>query len=138
MTDDGYPLTKQGVRNLDGIKPPKQDTLVQRYPRKPDKSTDLFSGPAGVDLLYDDNEELQEEILSQFPDAALSSDWDYLHGSRLTVSKLKCSVRRWFKFLIQSGWATLSLQLQMAMIEHSREVAAILDEIDPSWRSCRG
>lgn len=142
MADDVY--TKQGVRNLDvmfsdkhqeAVRRRKEGERLARESRRREREEAFGKITVVHDLLYDDNTELREGILSVWPDAKFEPSYDGIHGRRLGVY-LQTSELAWVKWLIRERWAGISFMLQFYIIEpdHMELVRLALDQERPGWR----
>jgi len=122
--------TKQGVRDLNSLKP----SVDVPEPAKPSKeSCSELDKPIQQDLIYDSS--AKEDILTQFPNAKIAEVWDYIHDTRLKVVIPDCSLRSWFMFLLDTGWAGVSFVCQMYIIQDTELISGLMDEINPGWRN---
>jgi hypothetical protein len=144
MTDEVY--TKQGVRNLDVMLSDKHREAVRAREeaerRRKEAEAQERMGRFGEivdihDLLYDDNQELREEILSVWPEAQLNGTYDDIHENRLEVD-LRTSELAWIKWLVRNGWAAISFRFQLYLQDNDKEKHALLemamDQEAPGWR----
>lgn len=122
-------LTKQGVRNLDNLKPRRPSPKVNRLEvsTRPSKLDDDM----GADLIYDAQE--AGAIRERFPEAVIEYDYDSLHGARLSV-RAKCSLREWLSFVITSGLGPVSFACHLLIKLEPDLVSDVLDDVDPEWR----
>ena len=145
MTDEVY--TKQGVRNLDVMFSSKyreeKRAAEDSKRRKREAHQKELEGQFGEvkdihDLLYDDTQEMREEILSVWPDAELEGCWDMIHENRLEVD-LKASELSWIKWLIRSGYASLSFLFQLYLQGNDKKqhtlIEMAVDQEAPGWRT---
>ena len=128
---DDYPLTKQGVRDLNSIKPSQPSPKVH-IPPPDQKDLDLLDGPMQHDLLYDPA--AYQDVRNRFPHARIERTYDYIKGERLVVEIPDCTLRTWLKFIIAEGWGSTSLICQFMMLDNARAIASILDDMSPGWR----
>ena len=124
--------TKQGVRNLDALKPKQPSPKVHRPMLK---EFSILDGPMDHDLIY--GTESYQDIKDRFPHARIENTYDWLRGDRLVVKIPDCSLRTWLKFLITEGWAEVSLILQFMLIDNAPAIEEVLEETSPGWRETK-
>ncbi len=145
-------MTKQGVRNLNNwgkaepqaphCEPSTLPPWIEGAPETPYGKVDDsppydFAGEAVTsfsDLIYDYSEKISAEILAAFPSAKLSHDYHEIKGERTEVN-VECKVSDWYRFLLRSGLAMISLACQLDFYSRPKFIATLLDEIEPGWRN---
>ena len=156
MTKDRFPLTRQGVRNLDVMPARNVAQAMERVRPLPEDvaaTSPAFTSHDVVvalhDVLYDDTDELRQEVLSIWPDARFSAEHDHdgIRGDRLGVDIPMTSMRRWYRFLIRARYTHISFRFQLSMAlggthlaDGRSEVALIMSLMDsehPGWRQKR-
>lgn len=88
--------------------------IISREDEMPDIDEEAKMSESGeiMDLLYDGAAEA--DVTSRFPSAVISDASDIVHESRIEV-RVKATREEWYKFLIESGWGAVSLDLQLAI-----------------------
>ena len=125
-------MTYQGVRNLDD--PSWKKTLPVPKSSKPIDPLALQDEPLH-DLIYEHQAEIQEEILSVWPDAKLTPTYDDIHEWRTEVDIPKCSRLNWYKFLVRTGLARVSFCFQISMYKEIELIETAMDAESPGWRT---
>lgn len=137
-------LTKQGVRNLDVMMSDKyreaerRKREAERRKREADfeAAKEKWQEEKTIhDLLYDDNQELREELLSVWPEAKLNGVYDDIHENRLEVT-LEGTILNYYKWLVRSGWAAISFSFQTSVMlpEDKELIELVMDSEAPGWR----
>lgn len=125
-------MTNQGVRDLND--PAWKKTLPVPKSSNAVAPSAMHEEPLH-DLVYDHPAEMKEEILSVWPDARLTPTYDDIHEWRTEVDIPRCSRLNWYKFLVRTGLARISLAFQVSMYEEIELVEAALDSEAPGWRT---
>lgn len=122
----GLILTRQGVRDLDAMM--RRGPLPASIPLGPgtDVKAEWDEPTTVIDVLYDRCQELWEEIRSVWPDAKLRSADHWIKGERTSVEISGCSRKTWYKWLVRSGWAQLSLSFQLSMYQEIDLIKAVV------------
>jgi hypothetical protein len=127
-------MTNQGVRDLDD--PGWRARLeLQRKPATPWVPPESATQPTLiVDLIYCALESADKEgILALWPDTEFQQTYDYIHEHRTEV-RVRCSYVEWYRFLVRSGLAEISLAFQLSMLEEQELIKVVLDLERPGWR----
>ena len=137
MSKRKYPtgMTNQGVLDLDspGWKAHHRSRVVRETPPVPESAVESREI---VDLIYDAlSREDKEQILSLWPGAVFEAEYDFIHEWRTQVRLPKCSTMSWYRFLVRSGFASISLAFQLSMLEDHGLIEAVLDAERPGWRT---
>jgi hypothetical protein len=127
-------MTNQGVRDLDD---PgwRRRHMAALKPAEPYVLTEAVTQPTLiVDLIYCALEPADKEgVLALWPDAVFEQAYDFIHEYRTEV-RVRCSTIEWYRFLVRSGLAEISLAFQFAMLDDQRLIKAVLDLERPGWR----
>lgn len=128
-------MTNQGVRDLDDpgwrarLEPRREPTTPYVLP------DEVTMGREIVDLLYCVLEPVDKElILASWPDAKFEQTYDLVHEYRTEVRLPCCPCFDWYRFLVRSGLASLSLAFQFSMLEEQELIKCVLDLERPGWR----
>jgi len=128
-------MTRQGVRDLD------DPNWKQHYYRVPEPGEpyvvpeEAMMSHEIVDLLYCALEPVDRElILREWPRAKFEQTYDFIHEYRTEVRLPCCSDFEWYKDLVRSGLASLSLAFQLVMLDEPDLIRAVLDVERPGWR----
>lgn len=129
-------MTKQGVRDLNDMNKPTAAARALGNDSEPSVPNEVH------DLLYcEHDDELRNAILTFAPAAQLKSTDDDIHGQRLEVRIPECSLKGWYRFILNEGLHRASLAFQMDCIGGTttgrvgiKVIEEILDEDKPGWR----
>lgn len=131
-------MTNQGVRNLNDPNWKKSQPTTSEpnspRPKKPINPLAMQSDHL-EDLIYDHPSEMQEEIMAAWPEAKLTPTHDIIHEWRTEVDIPKCSRFDWYKFLVRTGLASISLSFRLATYMEAELIEAVLDAETPEWRT---
>lgn len=142
-------LTRQGLRDLNRWSPdndrPVPVNYVSRHLR-PETAKTKAEEPLYTDEQRQDDEAdrifsdliyagaIETEVRAAFPEARFEDASDMIHDERTDV-KLHTSKRKWFRFLIETGMASISLCFQIEMRTSPGLIFSLMDEVRPGWRN---
>ena len=89
------------------------------------------------DLIYDDNQDLRDDLKKDWPKARFSPTYDDIHGNRLEID-VETDEFEWICWLVRTGWADISLMFQLYRMSPDEDLHNIvlkaMDKEIPGWR----
>jgi len=84
------------------------------------------------DLIYTENhkdyKEIEGVIKKEYPNATIEDGSDYIHENRFSV-EFEIEQEPWFEFIIQNGFAMLSLNFQLQIRQEPDKIKELVDKI---------